>query len=667
MFRLLAAVVLVLLPQDADDPPVTRRELVRRWNLTTVDADGDGVWRVESNRLLCGNRLVREFPSEGESAILWTARAAVSWSDAIGVRFLPKSGGTPQAAAPFAGIRLLAVDYARDALWAERDRRLYWLAMGEPAWRLADAFPEVHPIQALEFGAHHAALLSAGTVRIGRAGAGEIRSVRVLQVPGLIRRIAFSGRDEDAPLDRLAAARREDVLLLWSSEGLWAWDLAADEGVRFNLIPLPVSYDRRTRRLEALPAGARLATPLTPDVKEDAKFLDGRIQKLLEKLGQAVDAASWKKVFEIHQEASRQFGDERVPTADGRWTRLRSLLQDRLERLPDAAFEDYVRFHGEPMTQALERHRNRRDDDALERAVEEHAFAPGAAEGIDRLARIALDEGRTIEAVERWRRLLRRRPTDGVARAPTVARMAHACVVGRDSATLDVVRRFAKESSIDGAVAIDGAEKPLSTYLESLRIPEDEKLSLPRPSAARANGVSLLAGLDIVANKVKGEASLGKDGELNLEPNSVLQIPVSRQDEYDLVLSVQRVFRDGKLVIGLPSGRFRFDVVLDNLHLGEHRAGMHILDGRHVSEHEQVHVGDIFGEDRVDTLWCAVRRGSVLVLANGRPVIHWQGDFSRVGVDVRYKVPDATAFSLGTNISRFRILRMERFAVASRR
>ena len=123
-------------------------------------------------------------------------------------------------------------------------------------------------------------------------------------------------------------------------------------------------------------------------------------------------------------------------------------------------------------------------------------------------------------------------------------------------------------------------------------------------------------------------------------------------EEFDLVLDVERLSGTGKLLVGLGA----FDVVIDNWHANEHRAGIHRLDGRHITEYP-ARVGAVFKNETRHRIVYAVRRRSVVVTVDAQDIVRFEGDLKRLSLDARTAPPKKGAFFLANELSPFRIHR----------
>ncbi|HEX7901925.1 MAG TPA: hypothetical protein VF950_29470 [Planctomycetota bacterium] len=165
-------------------------------------------------------------------------------------------------------------------------------------------------------------------------------------------------------------------------------------------------------------------------------------------------------------------------------------------------------------------------------------------------------------------------------------------------------------------------------------------------------GIDLLRRVDPGRDALRGSWRV-EGTSLVMEPMSRLQVPWTAPDEFDLVLDVERLHNVGKLLVGLGA----FDVVIDNWHANEHRAGAHRLDGRHVTAYP-ARVGAVFRNNVLHRILYSVRKASVVVKVDGLEILRFEGDLGRLSLDPRYVPPTPRAFFVANETSPFRILRM---------
>ena len=133
-----------------------------------------------------------------------------------------------------------------------------------------------------------------------------------------------------------------------------------------------------------------------------------------------------------------------------------------------------------------------------------------------------------------------------------------------------------------------------------------------------------------------------------------MQIPFAAPENYDLRLVVERKGRPESLNLGIPLHERRAFVVLDG------RTGRQSwIEGLQ----RDPSPGNVFQQDKPTTIVCEVRANRLSIMVDGRPLLSWEGDPSKLGGDVAWKVPDERAFVIGAYDTRFLIHRMELIAL----
>lgn len=422
----------------------------------SFDVDDGGLWWVEKEsrvlyRLRHAGRPDRVWDTRADSAILWTARYAVAWAEGAGVRFVPKEGGEPSDRPLERGIRFLAVDYARDRVWARRGGEILSLGPGEPSWTPArieaedsTGQPEAEALQTLAFGRTRFAFTCGGEVWYGRPEPGVLRVDRGMDFSIPVKGIAFNARDED-------------VVLAWDAVELWVWDLVRHAGRRTQHVPAPAYFDRRGGQVRRLDGSRVLSHPCPPD--EDPRP-NPQVIRAFERLEACIEKEDWESLPSLIGSARRLH--DLAPDGSGGWTGLARAIEARLSTLPRSAFERYRLAHDGAARAAFERAGELHE---LERAIDEYFFASDADIAIDFLAGRCLDRGEAGAAVHLWERLLYRYPDPDLPREVIAARIAHAARSAGDAAALELLVRHVRERGIAGTVVVGGRTVDLREFL----------------------------------------------------------------------------------------------------------------------------------------------------------------------------------------------------------
>lgn len=132
-----------------------------------------------------------------------------------------------------------------------------------------------------------------------------------------------------------------------------------------------------------------------------------------------------------------------------------------------------------------------------------------------------------------------------------------------------------------------------------------------------------------------------------------LQIPYSVPQEYDVHLVVTRESGNNSLNLGLSTGKSQFMIVLDG---GDGlTSGIDLVDDRGFTQNDTTFGGKVFRLNRKTTISCSVRTAGVTLSVDGRKVIDWKGEVSRIKLLPQWHVPNGGAIFLGCWETLFRI------------
>lgn len=111
-----------------------------------------------------------------------------------------------------------------------------------------------------------------------------------------------------------------------------------------------------------------------------------------------------------------------------------------------------------------------------------------------------------------------------------------------------------------------------------------------------------------------------------------LRLPVRAPSEYRLELTVARIRPGGMsdFTIGVVCGENRCAVLLDGW--GGTVSGLSYLDGKVANENATKYTGRVFPQKRSVDIVVTVRRHSILVIADGKTIVNWRGNPSRLSV-----------------------------------
>jgi serine/threonine protein kinase len=199
-------------------------------------------------------------------------------------------------------------------------------------------------------------------------------------------------------------------------------------------------------------------------------------------------------------------------------------------------------------------------------------------------------------------------------------------------------------------------------YMEVKLTPVSGEGRLLRGGAAPPlpkNAIDLLSAIDPQKDAVKGTWTIEPQGLICSSGDHIrLQIPYSPPDEYDLVMTVNR--RDGAdgLLVGLVKGSAQWSVTLDTQASGTFKSGFESLDGQGPSGNPSTYSGPVFANGRDTVLEFRVRKVGVTVVADGKAIIDWRGNFNRLSLPEGWKVRSPNALFLAAWGSRYQFSRI---------
>jgi hypothetical protein len=138
-----------------------------------------------------------------------------------------------------------------------------------------------------------------------------------------------------------------------------------------------------------------------------------------------------------------------------------------------------------------------------------------------------------------------------------------------------------------------------------------------------------------------------------------VMVPYLPPEEYSLVIEAERKEGRDALVVGLASGDCQFVHVLDGYTAeGKCLSGFEVLDGTLARSNESTREGQSFTNGVRSVVVYTVRKGSVGVTVDGRRILDWKGNFSRLSVRADYRILNPGTLFIGAWMSKFRITRM---------
>lgn len=160
--------------------------------------------------------------------------------------------------------------------------------------------------------------------------------------------------------------------------------------------------------------------------------------------------------------------------------------------------------------------------------------------------------------------------------------------------------------------------------------------------------VDLLQGLDF-----KKDAVLGKwafEEKVLVAPTvrfGRLQIPYQPPEEYDVRLVAERKAGTDSIVLGLVGKGRQFAVVIDAF-AKDPFSGVDRVDGKAFPDNETKHAGRVVENGKKVEIRASVRKDRLTITLDGKPLVDWKADWSRVSLFEDWEVPDKGALFLGS-------------------
>lgn len=135
------------------------------------------------------------------------------------------------------------------------------------------------------------------------------------------------------------------------------------------------------------------------------------------------------------------------------------------------------------------------------------------------------------------------------------------------------------------------------------------------------------------------------DGRLSfdavVENPSMLPIPMSAPEEFDLFCVVERKAGISPFVVGLVGGGKQFLLVVDGDKCS--KTGLSDISGKGFSDNETSSRGHRLPTERRVALACAIRKDRVVVTADKKEIVNWKADWGKVTLPASYALADGKA------------------------
>jgi len=230
--------------------------------------------------------------------------------------------------------------------------------------------------------------------------------------------------------------------------------------------------------------------------------------------------------------------------------------------------------------------------------------------------------------------------------------------LGRAFLWIDRVEKQNKDTD----QTIDALPMHFDDWLECQLLRAEADALIESASLTFPPRVDLLALIDPGRDSLEGEWRLEEDSLVAPDSETArLEIPYMPPEQYDLVLTGQRVSGEDGLCLGILVGGRQCQVVVDG-HSGE--AFVSGVDGLKDGERpERLHHGQVISDEEQVTIICAVRKvgaeHAVSVECDGAEILRWQGHDERLSLSPTECPAHNRILFLGTRSSSFRINEMQ--------
>jgi len=172
--------------------------------------------------------------------------------------------------------------------------------------------------------------------------------------------------------------------------------------------------------------------------------------------------------------------------------------------------------------------------------------------------------------------------------------------------------------------------------------------------------VDLLSLVDPRRDRIIGDWKM-QDGRLesNKQYGARIEIPYEPPREYVMTVIAEPLDEPNGLIIGQRSGDRRFLTLINFVREGEPpSSALEDVDGLNVGRNATTVRTKLLEKNRPSAIVCAVRKGRVTVTCDGRPLIDWQGDASRLSLSDYWQTPNENRLFLGAYDCRYRFHRV---------
>lgn len=171
--------------------------------------------------------------------------------------------------------------------------------------------------------------------------------------------------------------------------------------------------------------------------------------------------------------------------------------------------------------------------------------------------------------------------------------------------------------------------------------------------------LDLLKLIDIKRDQVSGQWSLSDERLVSpKEYGARLQLPYQPPAEYRMTVIAEPLDEPNGLILGQVLSDQRFKVLLNYQSGKKTLSAIENVDGKNVGSNITSFERSLFQKGRPSEVICTVRKNSVQVQVDGREVISWEGEPSRLSMDDYWQTPNKTALFVGAYDCRYRFHRV---------
>ncbi len=187
-------------------------------------------------------------------------------------------------------------------------------------------------------------------------------------------------------------------------------------------------------------------------------------------------------------------------------------------------------------------------------------------------------------------------------------------------------------------------------------------LSLASTAVAEAEikpEIDVLKLIDLKRDRVAGDWML-EDGRLDSpkQYGARIELPTDAPAEYRLVVIAEPLDQPNGLILGQQVDGHHCLVLLNHVSGEKAFGAIENVDGKNVGRNSTTFERAVFQQGVPSEVICTVRKNSIRVTVDGREVIDWKGDASRLSLGDYWKTPNEKRLFLGAYDCRYRFHRV---------